>query len=127
MTYDRLLDLQEYLKFNIGCQVKIGRQTVSINEYPMILIIPDENGTIQNVKNSKFITYNFNVKLQIIGVDNYKMLIKPIKIMDDLLRVINNFYSEEGHILYPDFNTEYTENNYIITFIYQMNFRIQNT
>jgi hypothetical protein len=127
MTYDELIELKEYLSYKTDAKtVVIGKHDLSDMQYPAIQIIPDEGGIIDNVQESRMNTFSIDVKLQIVDTDEPEKLINTLKVMDDLLREINEFHEAKGHYLEEDFTTEYTANNYTITFVYRLKLRQHN-
>jgi hypothetical protein len=127
MTYSKIVDLQKYLKANVGCNVRIGDIDLGDTELPCILLIPDENGVKDVVQQTQMMSYTFGLKIRIIDTREEITLVKTLKIFDDFLRVINQFEDQAGHVLDEDYVTEYTENNYQITFVYRLRLRIHKT
>lgn len=124
-TYSELFDLQNYLKSQTGLNVHIGNDKPDLIEYPIILIIPDENGIFTIPKQDRFITFDFKIKIKLI--DNKDRLIKTLQSFDNILLKINNFNQGKGHKLDDNFTTDFTENTYEITFTYILRIRLLNT
>lgn len=128
MTYNEFDSLKKYLQYNTDAKtVIIGNKILSDNQYPAIRILIDETGKIDEVKQNHFMPFTLAMKIQIVDIDDEERLIKTLKIMDDFLTYIRNFHPEKGHYLSDGPLPEYTENLYIIRFIYNMKFRLQNT
>lgn len=127
MTYEKIVELQKYIQKNSGVKCHIGEIDLGKDELPAVLIIPDENGIFDTVQQTRMNTFQFNVKIKLEGDRKPEQLARNLQIFDKIIRYINNFNSQEGHFLNDDFSTEYDENKYMITLIYKLRLRIQNT
>jgi len=123
-TYSELSDLQTYIKKNVGLDVKIGQVDKSIQAYPIIFIIPDENGNFTEIQGKTLNSFDFNLKIKLIDVKD--RLIKTFQYMDKLINKMNSFAEGKGHKFETDIITEFVNDNYEVTFKYKLKIRLQN-
>jgi hypothetical protein len=119
MIFDELFNLRQFLVNRLKVNVRIGNADIGNTEYPIIQILPNEEMTAHNM-NERLTTLDMPVNLKIIVAENNE--VKAFEMLDKMLREVNQFSKEKGHLLEGTLTPEYVEEKktYEINVLYNL-------
>ena len=121
MIVEEVRALEKFLTFETSTNVFIGDREITPDQFPAIRIRPI--GTIENYKgNERLTTLKYPIELEILVSADNDML--GLEILERVLLSVPRFNPEKGHELTGSGSVEYTENEFIQTLDYQLNFML---
>lgn len=126
-THDTLREFKNYLTQKTGVRCYVNNNDLSAQDYPCIQLIPEGSGSIENdgPRATNFLTDLFPCTVKIIS--ERKGIEKALQIKDYFTHYFREFQQGSRHTVSEEYNAEFTENTYEITFNVGLRIRIQNT
>jgi hypothetical protein len=124
MIFSDVFDLVQFVTSEVKVNCRLGNIDVDPDEYPIILLLPDEEITAY-FHNQKATTIDMPVNLKIIVAQGSE--IKAFEILDRLIQKINQFKTHNGNTLEGTITPEYVEpkDTYEISVQYNLKLLIQ--
>jgi hypothetical protein len=121
MIREEITALKKYLTYETKTNVIIGNKEIDPKQFPAIRI--RTAGSLENFKgNERRTTIKIPVELEmLVSADND---MEGLEVLERVLLSIPRFNPEKGHELIGSGGLEYTENEFICTLDYQLNFML---
>ena len=128
-TYNKLKELQGFIKKSTGLDCRLGRVAPASRELPLFIIAPIVDDEVDESPRDEFFkSVDFNVQIQLIARDDETALGKALNGYDLFMKDINSFNYGQGNALSDSVTKEYNdEGEFIITWTYALKITLQKT